>query len=166
MSQTSMTKAVQIRPSTVYFTEMPTMVLNVRWTSSEMAVDSSQSSNVQPLPRYCNKPKIKSLSGDDFSQLHHNPSTKETSQLPLHLDKRCGMIHKAYGIGGKISLEISCNQRWDKKHTRGTNENQSQTSLLNPHLLFAGLGVETTNDVSLMEEPGRHRYRDPTHHGH
>ena len=93
---------------------------NVRWTSSEMAVDSSQSSNVQPLPRYRNEPKIKSSSGMTVSQLHHNPSTKETSQLPLHLDKRCGMIHKAYGIGGKISFEISCNQRWDKKHTRGT----------------------------------------------
>ena len=127
-----------------------------------MDVDSSQSSNVQPLPRYRNEPKIKSSSGMTVSQLHHNPSTKETSQLPLHLDKRCGTIHKAYEIGGKISFEISCNQRWDKKHTRGTKQNQSEISLLNPHLLFAGLVLETTNNVSLMEEPDRRHYRDPT----
>jgi hypothetical protein len=103
-----------------------------------------------------------------FSQLHHNPSTEETSQLPLHLDKRYGTIHKAYGIGGEISFEISCNQRWDKKHTKGTTENQSEISLLNPHLLSAGLGLETTNDVSLMEmeEPDRRFYCDQTLHGH
>jgi hypothetical protein len=38
-------------------------------------------------------PRSKAQVEMTFSQLHHNPSTKETSQLPLHLYKRCGTIH-------------------------------------------------------------------------